>query len=98
MYIMILILLLGANEFLYILTNPLLLMLCVFVGIGGYVLYMLNMMGPAKAVMEALLHTSLSTLQQYVVEQMNKQQTPATNAGVATNNNNSTSERKPKSE
>ena len=73
MYIILLIMVLGFNEFVHILTSPILLILTIIIGIGGYVLYMLNLMGPAKKVMEALLHTSLSTLQSYVSEQMNKQ-------------------------
>jgi hypothetical protein len=74
MYIILLIMVLGFNEFVHILTSPILLLLTIIIGIGGYVLYMLNLLGPAKKVMEALLHTSLSTLQTYVSEQMNKQQ------------------------
>ena len=72
MYIILLILVLGFNEFVHILTSPILLFLTIIIGAGTYVLYMLNMMGPAKRVVETLLHSSLSTMQHYVTEQMNR--------------------------
>jgi hypothetical protein len=80
MYIILLIMILGFNEFVHVITSPILLFLTIVLGGTFYVLYLLNMMGPAKRVMEALLHTSLSTLQQWVAEQMSKPAERGSNA------------------
>jgi len=72
MYVIVLILVLGFNEFLTVLTNPILLILTIFIGVGGYVIYLLNMGGPFRRVVESMLHTSLSGFQQWMSNQLNK--------------------------
>jgi len=72
MYVIVLIIFLGFNEFITVLTNPLLLFVTIIVVIGGYVIYLLNLGGPFRRVLESLLHTSLSGFQQWLSIQMNR--------------------------
>jgi len=77
MYVIILLIVLGFDEFMSVITNPLLLILIVLLGAGGYVIYMLNLGGPAKRILETLLYTSASGLQRYLSDQVMKPHTTA---------------------
>jgi len=70
-FVIILILILGFDEFWAVLTNPLLLILTILLGGGFYVIYMMNMMGPAQAVLQGLFRTSLKGLQVMIQKQLN---------------------------
>jgi len=72
MYVIVMIIILGFNEFLTVISNPLLLILTIMIGVGGYVIYLLNMGGPFRRVVESVLHTSLSGVQQWLSGQLNK--------------------------
>jgi len=47
-YLIVLLLVLGFDEFMSILSNPLLLILCIVLGVCLYVIYILNLGGPVK--------------------------------------------------
>jgi len=70
MYVLLLIIILGFNEFLMVLQNPLLLILLIVIGIAGYIIYILGMGGPFRRVLESVLQTSLSTFQTYLSAQL----------------------------
>lgn len=72
MYVIVLLLVLGFDEFIHVVSNPLLFVLVASLGVGIYVINLLNMGGPVKRMVEALLHTSLSSFQGYLSEQMHK--------------------------
>jgi len=76
MYVIVLIMILGFNEFITVISNPLLLILVVMLGVGGYVIYILGMGGPFKRAIEAVLHTSLSGFQQWLSNQVNPHNVP----------------------
>jgi len=72
MYVIVMLIVLGFDEFVHVITNPLLFMLFALLGITFYVLYLLNLLGPVRKALEHSLNASLSGLQAYLSEQMNK--------------------------
>lgn len=54
-WLFVVLIVLGWNEFVTVLTNPLYLTLVIIFGAGGYVIYMLNLMGPAEQVFKTVL-------------------------------------------
>eukprot|EP01119_Soliformovum_irregulare_P011576 TRINITY_DN2914_c0_g1_i1.p1 TRINITY_DN2914_c0_g1~~TRINITY_DN2914_c0_g1_i1.p1 ORF type:complete len:755 (-),score=268.17 TRINITY_DN2914_c0_g1_i1:49-2313(-) len=75
-FVIILILILGFDEFWAILTSPLLLILTVMLGGGFYVVYMMNMLGPAQSILQGLFRTSLKGAQVMIQKQLNPTPTP----------------------
>lgn len=79
-YIFLLIFVLGFNEFIFILTSPMLLFLTILIGISLYVIYLLNLGGPAQKIFQTVLQTSLAGLQRHAADilqqyQQNQQNT-----------------------
>jgi hypothetical protein len=70
MYIIVLLIVLGFNEFIQVITNPILLFFVVVLGGTGYVLWVLNLMGPAKSIIEGLLQASFSGAQGWITDQI----------------------------
>jgi len=70
MYVIVLILILGFNEFIALITNPILLILTIIICVGGYVIYILGLGGPFRRVVESFLHVSLSGFQQWLSTQL----------------------------
>lgn len=72
MYVIVLIIILGFDEFIHVISNPLLALFLIILGGLLYVIYLLNLIGPVRTVIETLLHTSLSGIQAYLSQQINK--------------------------
>jgi len=72
MYVIVLIVVLGFNEFLTVLSNPLLLMFVIILGATGYVIHFLGMGGPFRRVVESMLFTSLSGFQTWLSAQVSQ--------------------------
>lgn len=76
MYVIVLLIVLGFNEFITVLTNPILFFLVTLAGVGFYIIRMLNMQGPFMRVIETVLHTSLSGVQAWYSDQMHRYNPP----------------------
>jgi hypothetical protein len=61
---------LGFNEFVWIITNPILLLLLIILGVGGYILAQTNMWGPAQKAAMLFMRTSMASLNEFVVHAM----------------------------
>jgi len=61
-FMWVLVVVLGFNEFVAIISSPLLLILTILLGIGGYIIYMLGLTGPAQQVLVALIKSGLGTI------------------------------------
>ncbi len=100
MYVIVLMLILGFDEFVHVISNPILLLFIVMLGIGVYVIHILNLSGPVKTVIETLLNTSLAGFQKWLSDQLSQHNIPANNNNNTTptisdnNNNNSNSKTK----
>lgn len=70
MYMIILLIVLGFDEFLHVITSPVLLILTIMIGVSLYVVYLLNLGGPAKQIATTVLSTSVSGLQSFIADQM----------------------------
>jgi hypothetical protein len=67
---------LGFNEFIDLISNPLLLILVILIGVGCYVVHMLGLSAPAIKVVGQLFASSLGGLQKLMTDAMaNKAQT-----------------------
>lgn len=67
-YVYLVILVLGWNEMMIVLRNPLLITLCILLGGGIYVLYALNLVGPAQIVAVRLLEEVSGQVKDWVRE------------------------------
>jgi hypothetical protein len=79
MYIIVLLIVLGFDEFLHVVTNPLLFLFVAFIGGSIYVIHILNMGGPVKKAVETLLQTSLSGVQGWLSQQLQQHNVPLAN-------------------
>eukprot|EP01133_Synstelium_polycarpum_P007405 gene7405-8657_t len=66
-YIILLLCILGFNEFIAIITNPLLLILVILLGAGGFVLYKLNLTGPFIDIASSMLVNIINKIKDIVL-------------------------------
>lgn len=71
---LLMIIMLGFNEFMHVLFSPMLLFFLVLVGLGLYAAYFFNLGGPTFKVAVSLLQSSVSQSRQYVLEQYDQYQ------------------------
>jgi hypothetical protein len=67
-WMMVLLFVLGWNEFWAVLTSPIYLMFTIFFGFVGYIVYMLNLTGPAEQVARSLANQIVVLIQQKIRE------------------------------
>jgi len=67
-WMMVLLVVLGWNEFWSILTSPIYLMFTIFFGVTGYIIYMLNLAGPAEQVLRGVGRQVMTVMQQKIAE------------------------------
>lgn len=67
-WLILVILILGWNEFMVILTSPIYLILFVFLSAGGYVVYALNLWGPLERILTAVVGEASRIAREKVVE------------------------------
>lgn len=71
-YIYLIIVVLGWNEFMAIVRNPIFFTLLIIVGAGGYVMYLLNLLGPAYIVLQRMVDEAIvvgkQKLRQFVID------------------------------
>jgi hypothetical protein len=72
MYIVVLIMVLGFDEFIHVVSNPILFFFCTILGIVFYVLYLLNLVKPVITALETMLQVALSGVRVWLTQQLNQ--------------------------
>ena len=85
-YMLLLLVVLGWNEFWHILTSPILLFFTIILVVAGYVIYLLNLGGYAKQVAGIFLQTSMAGVQNVVQDLVQQTQTGASGVSAEKKN------------